>query len=301
VNTRGKEAESKVPPDRIAILARQAPEWRIRTGSQNQGSGSGSALDAGLDEVVGHRMNQLGVVAGMVDYHSQIAQLFYEARRKLEDGKRYKSYVQRLDDWWAKWFLRTEEESSSTRGVSKLQFEHFEKVWDALTRIREILKFHDQPLRLQVWVRWGPGRESRKFKLWASSNGPIASADAMPEHAIEWDSSSPVVRAFCEGRLCLFGPLEGSRWRGGTVAAPIWLYDPRETLKYDAIPLGVVVLQSVKGVLTKPKLVPGRDTENLELYQWHHGVDARKREKLKETMRDLGRSILQIEPEEPAR
>jgi hypothetical protein len=118
------------------------------------------------------RFQRLGLVPIVVPTYAQIAQLLAEVNlaSALGPGEYQSSdllYSRRFERWWDEW-------SSRCGGafLPEQQRLHHELTCSALNLAKDTLGVPTEPLKLEVWLRWG--RTGRELRLWSSSHALFA-------------------------------------------------------------------------------------------------------------------------------
>jgi hypothetical protein len=229
--------------DRIAVLP------AISTGL------TGSDVYSRLCQHLKARTNYLGVDLLVADFHFQIAQLCQEIVTSVglpQGPDAYPNspgaqYGRRLAGWWQIW-----EKRDAKRGPDWT----YELLREQLSGIRDYLgqqeEAHDtaaEPLKIELWVRYRPGRKSRCLALWGSSAGVLRDRSIIRTEDLCWQPSIASVKAFIEGRpqyvglsdltrrAGQVGEMRG-RWRS-FLAVPI-----RIDLADGVLPVGMMTLAS---------------------------------------------------------
>ncbi|HEY3753613.1 MAG TPA: SIR2 family protein [Pseudonocardiaceae bacterium] len=140
------------------------------------------------------RMRQFDTEVVFPDFYCQIPQLLNELVVRATSASTPVGYARRIEKWWSAWWrIRWVQQ----RQVQQFDHEYLER---CLPRIRQILGSTDEVLKLETWIRWEPGRQSRQLRLWASSTGTAPDIKTMRCAEIEANSPNASVRAFCLGR-----------------------------------------------------------------------------------------------------
>ncbi|HVQ96993.1 MAG TPA: SIR2 family protein [Mycobacteriales bacterium] len=200
------------------------------------------------------RTHCFGVDLLIADFHYQIAQLCQEVLTSvgLPDGAAaYASsdaagYGRRLAHWWETW-----EAKDLARGTEQTSI----LLRERLNHIRDYLGAQDgahdaanEPLKIELWVRYRPGSTSRRLALWATSAGVLWDRTVVRTEELGWRPSIASVKAFIEGRPQYAGLTDLTR-RGGPgelrgrwhsfFSVPI-----RIDLPEGLLPVGVITLAS---------------------------------------------------------
>jgi hypothetical protein len=201
---------------------------------------------AHVQQAYASRCRHLGLRLVMPDFHIQVGQLLQEMALQLDlsdigqppyqapvSAARYGS---RLSDWWWHWSRENGLSRKSQVKASKA----LEKALDEQIR-PELQAMHEEPLKLELWVRWHP-ESARELALWGSSMGPLWERRALKREPIDDQSPNPAIRAFTTGSPTFSAGEPGSRWVS-VLSAPIHVADP----SVDAsVPVGVISLLSMR-------------------------------------------------------
>jgi hypothetical protein len=198
------------------------------------------------------RMKQFDTDVIFPDFYCQIPQLLTEVqvcmtrtdqRRPYSGESSPVRYGQRLEKWWSAWY-RSRHKQGQLRRRQQDDHEYLEQ---QLQDIRGTLHIENEVLKLEIWIRWEPGRTSRHLRLWASSTGTSPDIATMRWAEIAADSSNASVQAFCLGRPEIYPTyaddtqsLTSDRWNT-YLCVPIRIGDEGVEL-----PVAVVSLASMK-------------------------------------------------------
>ena len=194
------------------------------------------------------RMDEFDVRLLFPDFYFQLGQFFQELRVAvlLAEDSDYATgtpefrYGGRLTGWWQRW-------ADAHLAVPRAEHRAHAAVTRGLHDVLESLSprdgvFHskDEPLRMEVWVRWNPSEENRCLALWARSSEINKDPHNPTLEPLDNLSPVPAMKAFVEGRAAhIVG--DGGRSFG---SAQSYLAIP---ITHDDVPVGVVSLSSAWG------------------------------------------------------
>ncbi|HEV2784235.1 MAG TPA: SIR2 family protein [Actinophytocola sp.] len=202
--TRNEAADNRLL--RLAVMPMQAFELPAE---------DSDTVAAAVQKNIGDRMAHFRVKVTFPDFYAQATQFMTETRIAVAEhraGRRYKgSAVQhgrRLRSWWETW----SETRSENWGAANQRCH--ERLRDHLKNLQERFELTNEPMKLELWIRWEPQTNHRQFKLWAASTGTWWNKDSMRVSDIvsPLNGLPPALATFCRGRPEIKEP-PGDRWR----------------------------------------------------------------------------------------
>lgn len=160
------------------------------------------------------RLDHFGVEAVYFDHYCQVGQFLSEMRiaSTLDPGSYPESeqrYGERLGRWWRAWY----EQINTAQKFEQVQTDHHRRLKEKLSELKRDLGAHDEDLKVELWIRWNPTNQNRKFLLWASSYALYEGWKAALQIPIANDSKHACVQAFRSGRIAYGEADERKRWR----------------------------------------------------------------------------------------
>lgn len=190
------------------------------------------------------------------DFHYQIAQFCQEIFTAVSLQPTPAEYAEpacparygcRLQHWWEEW--QQQGKCGDPEMVFGCLTERLDRVNELLASDNRVRDSRDELLKIELWVRYDPGKESRRLALWGTSTCVLQNRRVLHFEDLALTASNASLRAFIEGRpqylgrhdLTEMGSVINSRWQS-FLSVPI-----RIELPEGVLPVGVVTLASMRG------------------------------------------------------